>query len=345
MRTPVNMIGLISLVLVLISPAVLAQESRNPGTTLSGQITGQVRYAEGGQPAFNVLVSCDSFNGGLIGQELTDRTGRFRFAGLAPSQYNVTVRVAGFVEEKQTVELLTTPSANIQFQLRSDGTPRTAVAGVIDTSVPAAARKEFEQATAGLATGKKEKLEESARHLEKALTIYPNFVQAELMLGTIYMDLGQWDKAESALKRTIELDPKAANALLAMGDLYLRQKKLDDAEKVLLQGLDIEPRSYQGHLTLARLYWEQSSKISNETQARPTLEKSYEEVKKALELNPNFGEAHLLKGNLMLRVGRAADAQHEFEEYLSLDPKGRFADQARATIEKIKKALESGKKG
>jgi len=325
----------------------LAQESKNPGTTLAGQITGQVRYAEGGQPAFNVLVSCDSFSGGLVGQEMTDRNGRFRFTNLGPSQYNIRVRVAGYIEQSQTVELLTTPSAYVQFQLKSDGSPKPAVsaATALDANVPVSAKKEFDQAEAALASGKKENLEEAVRHLEKALTSYPNFVQAELMLGTVYMDLGQWNKAEQALRKTVELDPHAANALFALGELYLRQKKDDEAEKAIVQGLQIESRSYQGHLTLGRVYWDVASKITDDEKARPTLEKAYEAVKKSLELNPNYAQAHLLKGNLLLRVRRAADAQHEFEEYLRLEPKGPFADQARATVEKIKKALESSKKG
>ena len=253
------------------------------------------------------------------------------------------MRVPGYIEQTQNVELLTSPTAYLQFQLKSDGTARAITTGstLIDSNVPAAAKKEYDQAAAGLATGKREGIEEGIRHLEKAVNIYPKFVQAQLMLGTGYMDLGQFDKAEQSLKRTVELDPKAANALLALGELYLRQKKEDDAEKTLLQGLQIEDRSYQGHLSLARVYWSRASKIKDDTQAKPDLEKAYGEVKRALELDPNLAQAHLLKGNLLLRVRRAADAQHEFEEYLRLEPKGAFAEQARATVEKIKKALET----
>ena len=311
--------------------------------TQGGQITGQVRYAEGGQPAFNVLVRCDSINSGSCGQETTDRSGRFRFSGLGLSQYTITVRVSGYIEQRQDVELMTSPSANLQFQLRSDGLAKPAVVGaaVVDTNVPPAAKKEFDQAAATLTTGKKEDLEASVRHLEKAVSIYPKFVQANLMLGTAYMDLSQWDKAEPILKRTVELDPKTANALFALGELYLRQKKDEEAEKTLLQGLQIEDRSFQGHLSLARVYWSMAGKIKDETQARPALEEAYDQVKKALELDPNLAQAHLLKGNLLLRVRRAADAQHEFEEYLRLEPKGVAAEQARTTVEKIKKALES----
>ncbi len=306
--------------LLLLAPSqLLSQESRAQQQTLSGQISGQVRYAGvGGQPAFNVLVRCDSFNSGSCGQEMTDRSGRFRFTGLAPSQYTITVRVPGYIEQQQTVELLTSPSANLQFQLKSDGTakPAAAAAVIVDPNVPEGAKKEYEEAAAGLATGKKEGIEEGVRHLEKAVNIYPKFVQAQLLLGTAHMDLGQWEKAEQILRRTVELDPKAANALFALGELYLRQKKDEDA-------------------------WDMASKIKDDTQARPYLEKAYDQVKKALELNPNLAQAHLLKGNLLLRVRRAADAQHEFEEYLRLEPKGPFAEQARATVEKIKKALAS----
>ncbi|HEX7295219.1 MAG TPA: tetratricopeptide repeat protein, partial [Pyrinomonadaceae bacterium] len=169
----------------------------------------------------------------------------------------------------------------------------------------------------------------------------PNFYQASLALGTAYMDLGQWDKAEAALKQALQSKPNAANALFALGELYAVQKKEQEAEKALVEGLLAEPRSFQGHLSLARLYWEKALKIKDDTQERPLLEKSYEEVKKSLELNPNFAQAHIVKGNLLLRVRRAEDAQHEFEEYLRLDPKGRFAEQAKTTIEKVKKALEA----
>jgi tetratricopeptide (TPR) repeat protein len=322
------------------------QDSRAAATTLSGQITGQVRYAEGGQPAFNVLVRCDSLNSGSCGQETTDRSGRFRFTGLAPSQYIITLRVAGYIEQQQTVELLTSPTANIQFQLQSDGSskPPISKSGVIDLKLPPAAKKEFEQGAASLASGKKEAIEEGVRHLLKAINIYPEFVQAQLMLGTAYMDLGQFDKAEQSLKRTVELDPKAANALFALGELYLKQKKDSEAEKTLLEGLEIESRSSQAHLSLASMYIDMASKIKEDDQAKPLLEKAYDHINQSLKLNPNFSQAHLVKGNLLLRVGRAEEAQHQFEEYLRLEPNGVFAEQTGAVIEKIKKALEAEKK-
>jgi tetratricopeptide (TPR) repeat protein len=328
--------------LLLLAPSHLFSQVQ----PIIGQISGQVRYADSGQPAFNVLVRCDSINGGSCGQETTDRSGRFRFTGLDRPQYTITVRVQGYIEQRQDVELATSPNAYLQFQLRPDGTakPAASAASIVDANVPMSAKNEYDQAAARLASGKKEGIEEAVKHLEKAVGIYPNFVQAQLMLGTAYMDLGQWEKAEVALNKTRELDPKAANAQFALGELYLRQKKDEDAEKILLQGLETEPRSYQAHLSLARVYFDMSAKTKDETQARPSLEKAYDHVNQSLKINPQLAQAHLLKGNLLLRVRRAADARHEFEEYLRLDPKGPFADQTRTVVEKIKKALESEKK-
>jgi tetratricopeptide (TPR) repeat protein len=309
---------------------------------LAQQIQGQVRYADTNQPAARVPVRCNGV--GCIPVLMTDNNGKFVF-NVSVGHYTISVQIPGYVQQEESRDLLDLQSNEyIFFKLKPDGNPKPVIAAVVDANVPDAARKEFAKADEALATGKKEKLEEAVQHLEKAVSLYPRFLEAQLKLGTTYMDLQQFDKAEPALKKTLEIDPKAANALFALGEVYLRQKKDEDAEKVLLQGLGLEDRSYQGHLTLARVYLDMASKIKDETQSRPFLEKAYDQVNEALKLNPDLAQAHLVKGNLLLRVRRAADAQHEFEEYLRLDPKGPAAEQTRALVEKIKKALEADKK-
>jgi len=311
--------------------------------SLPAQVNGQVRYAKGGAPADQILVRLESFGGGIVSQVTTDRTGKFRFSGLIPDQYTVTVHASGFREMQQHVDLKTNNTEYVIFQLIADDSSkiaaRSSAPGVVDANVPPAAQKEFERAEAAFGNKTQEGLREGVRHLENAVSIYPKFIQAQLRLGTSYMDLQQWHTAEEALLKTIEIDPKTANAFFALGEVYLRQKKDEEAEKTLLQGLQIEDHSYQGHLTLGRVYWDMAVKIKDEAQARQFLEKSYEQTKRALELEPNLAGAHLLKGNLLLRVRRGEDAMHEFEEYLRLDPKGPFAEQTRTLVEKIKKAL------
>ena len=120
----------------------------------TGNITGQVRYAQGGQPAFNVLVSCDVFSGGLIAQENTDRNGKFQFRNIKLDQYVITVRLPGYIEERETVELQQTPDQYLQIRLRPEGSPKRAAptSKVIDANVPQEARKEFERGEEALAS-------------------------------------------------------------------------------------------------------------------------------------------------------------------------------------------------
>jgi tetratricopeptide (TPR) repeat protein len=142
-------------------------------------------------------------------------------------------------------------------------------------------------------------------------------------------------KAEQALLATIEVDARAFNAFFALSEIYLRQNKIAEAEKVLVQGLAIQDQSYLGHLNLARVYWEKAREIKDLVQAKPALEKSYEEVKRALMLNPDLGRRALAE-----RQSAAARFTHgrrarEFNEYLRLEPNGPFATETRALIEKI----------
>lgn len=316
---------------------ILAQVQSSP-TTSTVEIHGQVRFVEGGSPAANVVVRLESYDGGgSISEAFTDRLGKFRFTGLPPAQYSVRVRQSGYRDAQQNIDMTITTSGLVMLQLMPDSsTPKTSsIAGSIDANVPAAAQKEFDKGVAALAEGNKVKTEFAVRCFEKAVSIYPQFVEARLKLGTAHMDLAEWEKAEKALLATIDVDAKAFNAYFALGEVYLRQNKVVDAEKVLLQGLAIQDASYLGHLNLARVYWEKAREIKDLTQAKPALEKSYEEVKRALTLNPNLAGAHLLKGNLLLRVSRTDDAVVEFTEYLRLEPNGPFAAETRALVEKI----------
>lgn len=313
--------------LALQCAAAFGQVGGRP-STFSLDIHGQVRHAQDGAPADHVLVRLESFDsGGAVQEMFTDRTGKFRFSSLARAQYVVTVHAPGFRDARQRVDLQTTSSSYVVLQLvpeaiSSDAPPPE----VIDAKAPPEALLEFERATEALSGGRKDRLAEGIRHLVRAIVIYPNFLEAELRLGTAYMDAAEWDKAERALVRALEIDSKTPNAWFALGELYLQQKRYDEAVNVLREGLKYQKSSWRGHLTLGRVYWEKGD-----------LAQAGRQVGLTIELNPDLPAAHLLAGNILLRARKPDDAQAQFEEYLRLDPGGELAGQVRDLIERIKR--------
>jgi len=294
------------------------------------QIIGTLRYANG-SPASEVVVRLDSLSGGFVMDIRTDSLGKFAFTHLAAKQYHVVIHHPGYRDIEREVSLVFVGAENLQLALIPDRTevgnrpPPASSKLILDASVPAEARKEFEKADAILAAHKKDQTVEAMVHLQKALLVYPNFLEAQLKLGAVYMDLQQWDKAEQALKRALEINPKTVNAYLALGEVYSREKKYSEAEKALRDGLSIEDRSWQGHFALARLYY-----------TKGDLGKAARQVGLSIQLNESFPDAHLLAANIHLKVNNRQDALEQFQEYLRLAPKGEFAAQARQAVDKLK---------
>jgi Tfp pilus assembly protein PilF len=304
-----------------------AQRS-GPSIPISRAISGQVRLANGGTPAENIIVRLDGFSGGYIGEEKTDRLGKFRFTGLAAAQYIVTVHVPGYRDVQQQVDLETNATDYLQLQLSPDKSSRGAVAPatVVNAGVPAAAQAEFDKGRTALLDEKD--INGGVTHLEKAVQLYPRFYEAQLLLGTAYMDAGKWSQSESTLRRAQEINPKSGATFFALGEVYRHQKKYAEAEKVLNEGLALDDKSAQGHFTLGRVYWDKGDFV-----------KAGPQVGKALQLKPNYAEAHLLAGNILLRARQPENALVEFEEYLRLAPNGEFAQEARQVANRIKQSL------
>jgi len=298
-----------------------------PGS--SYEVTGQIRSADN-KTVENVMVRLETASGALVDQGGTDTSGRFRFARLRPGQYRVSAKSLGLIATPQTVDVgRASPRVYVMLQLvpetatfRSRETGRP---GTIDARVPVQAAAALQKSHAALA---EKKPNEAIAQLQKAISIYADFFQAQFLLGKIYMDENQWGKAESALRRALQIDPKAVIAMVSLGEVYRRQKKYEEAQKLLEEVLRIDDSSWEGHYTLGRVHWELKD-----------IKKAGLYIARTLELQPNLAEAHLLAGNIFIRAGLPQNALIEYEEYLRLSPQGEFADQARALVDKLKKSL------
>ena len=319
-------------VLLLMASSIYAQRDRDTYTNNSNtfEVTGEVRFSDTGVSPVNVQVRLERFSGGLIDQIVTDSRGRFRFPNLPRGYYKVIVNVPGYRPAQQDADLQVLFRIYLVFELVSEsakgGTGLPLLTDVVDARIPLAARQDFDNGRAALA---KKNYKEGIALLEKATQGYSNFFEAQLLLGIAHMDLKEWDKAEQALQRTLEIKPQYAPAMIYLGEVYWRQKRYPDAEQTLREGLKLDEKSWHGQFTLGRLYWDMGE-----------VAKAGGPIGMTLQLKPDLAEAHLLAGNILLRVNQRERALLEYREYLKLAPKGEFVPQVQELIRKVEKTLE-----
>jgi tetratricopeptide (TPR) repeat protein len=313
---------------------MFAQGGMDPSLpTGSFEISGQVTAANGRQPAEFVSVRLERA-GGLVDQKPTDSKGSFRFSRLMPGNYLISASAPGFKVAPVQVDInKALPRAHVLLQLAPEGEtfrkPPSSV-GVVNVNVPEKARTEFEKARAALA---EKKTEDCILHLERALKLHTNYYDAQSLLGNAFMDQEKWDKASEALVRALEINPNAVPAMVSLGEVYRRQKKYEEGEKVLQNVFVLDDKSWLGHYTLGRIYWERKDLVSAGKQVALTL-----------QLQPEFGDARLLAGNIFVRAHLPQNAIIEYEEYLRIDPRGQFAQEIRDLVQKLKTLVATKKK-
>ena len=314
--------------LTLASVSAYAQRDRdtyNPGNQ-TFEVTGLANVAGTTDPATNVPVRLERFSGGIIDQISTDARGRFRFANLQRGYYKVIINAPGYAPAQQDADLTLLFKAYLVFNLaKTDAAGASGLAislDVIDARVPPSARAEFARGREALS---RKNQQDAIAHFQKAISLYPGFYEAELLRATAFMDLRDWANAEAALFKALAIKADDATATLALGEVYWREKRYDNAEQTLLSGLKLDEHNWHGHFTLARLYLDKDDVMK----AGPAIGHT-------LQLKPDFAEAHLLAGNILLRLNQPQRAQTEYEEYLRLAPKGEYATNARDLIQKLK---------
>jgi len=311
-------------VFVLSQTLVFAQRDRdtyNPSNQVF-EISGQVNATDTNAPVVNAPVRLERFSGGIVDQISTDGRGRFRFPNLQRGYYKVIINTPGFTPAQQDADLTLLFKVYMVFALASTNNNGPLILDVIDARVPANARTEFNRGRQALAD---KNPREAITHFQKATDYYPDFFEAHFFIGTAYMDLREWESAEAAFQRALAIKPDNAKVLLALGEAYWREKRYPDAELALIDGLKQEDRNWQGYFTLGRLYWDKGEVMK----AAPAIGHT-------LQLKPDFAEAHLLAGNILLKLNQPERAILEYEEYVRLAPKGEFAAEARNLVQKLR---------
>ncbi len=122
----------------------------------------------------------------------------------------------------------------------------------------------------------------------------PNEPKVWNSLGIAYMEVFEYEKAESAFRRALEVDKKFTEARLNLGVMYFRKKDYENALREIRTALADEafPHKHIAFYYLARIY----KAIDNQNLY-------LENLRKATAYNPMFFEAQLELANAYEEMG------------------------------------------
>jgi tetratricopeptide (TPR) repeat protein len=166
--------------------------------------------------------------------------------------------------------------------------------------IPSKAIKEFERYQKAFHSGD---LSTSVEHLQKALQIFPDFIQAHIALGLRFIQLGEYQKALIEHEAALSLEPRSAQAHQDLSLTLLLLNRYQEAEAEARQSLDIDSQAVRAQYVLGRALV---------GQARITPE-AMEMLRQSENVFPN---ASLVLAVIHFRAGQTDQTIAELRNYL-----------------------------
>jgi tetratricopeptide (TPR) repeat protein len=160
-------------------------------------------------------------------------------------------------------------------------------------------------------------LRRAADHLQRAVSIHPNYKNAHLLLGNAYYYLERWEEAISSYQRALQLDPgyeeAAGNLAITYRDAGRhygeQQGDLGRALQYLQQAYQLEPNDYETARLLGVAYGIQGN-----------AGRALEYFTKAVELDPDNPDALYNLGSAYYNAGNSEQGRAYHQRAAELDP-------------------------
>jgi len=146
------------------------------------------------------------------------------------------------------------------------------------------------------------KYEESKKYLETACKISPKYFDANLHLSKAYYQLNQFDKALHYAHIALKLKPKNIYAQLNLAYTYNKGGELNKAIRIYKKILGKNTNLANAHYNLGYTY---------KIQGR--LDKAIESLDRAIEIRPDYLEAHIARAQAKIASERILDGWDEYE--------------------------------
>lgn len=317
------------------------------------RIAGRVIAEGAAQPPDHSEVRIETTGGTEIDFAYTDALGAFEFRNveLNPNDaHYIVVQAEGFQRFRELLDYQINPRTGGFLTIVLKAAPSNAAAPaddgltVVDVSqlladVPEEARREYERAMEEVDDGRND---EAVKRLEKVVALAPDFYPGFDSLGAAYLSLGEFSKAEEALKRATELVPGAAQPWLNLGTLsyqegeaFVGESRFQEAAEAYNRAIGFLEESIRRDPRVALAFHHLGAAFHRMGQ----YERAEESLFEALRLDPELQDARLVLVNVYTRQQRYDDALDQLNTYLSDNP----ASDRRPALERLRDQIESAR--
>jgi protein O-mannosyl-transferase len=177
-------------------------------------------------------------------------------------------------------------------------------------------------------------------NFEAALRINPDYADAHSALGFAFAIQGRLREAFEQFNYALRLRPRLATAHTGLGLLLARQDNLSEAADHFHRALDSDPRDAQAHTNLglilkkwgqwgeAATHFRQAAQIDPDSEQAQRAQREWGlalaeqgelseatiHLRAAVRIDPRDARAHQSLGEVLLRQGRADEAEEHFRE-------------------------------
>lgn len=181
--------------------------------------------------------------------------------------------------------------------------PRSeATVSIRDLRIPPKAAKELQRSQNAMRSGD---IRSSARHLERALEIYPQSLEVHNNLGARYIELQEYEKAAAEFQKAIDIDPRVSQPFNNLSVALFLQLRYSDAEAAARRALELDPHNPTVRYMLGAIL---ATEKRNLDEAMQLLRQTERE----------FPDARLLLAQILERRGAVEEAEQELRDYLAV---------------------------
>lgn len=303
----VKKLALTFLVLILAAGGALAQTQ--------GHIDGRV-HGPDGNPVDRAEVGIVSQRTSSIHYELkTDKDGRFVQVGLAPGQYVVNAKKAGFAPASKEIHVGVAEEAKVELVLKP-----------VDTGTQKALSEADDIFLKGNKLYADQKFAEAAAAYTEAIGKDPSNWRYELNLGLAEKKQNRGEAALAAFRKAVELNPESYSANKETGEALAKAGQFADAKAFYEKAVGLSPDDPDAHYNLG---------VCLVNTAEP--EAALAQFQKAVELKQDYADAYYQIGTLFINQNKVPEAVANLEKFLALAPNHAKAGVAKQLLEYLKK--------